>query len=51
MGTQEERNEDYRRDAIDARRRTRCECGDDLPGRCPGPENCPYASHEDEEDE
>jgi hypothetical protein len=32
------------------RRRRGCECGTDLPGRCPGPENCPYASHPDDDE-
>ena len=40
-------DEDDRREAIDQRRRhawsRHCQCGDDLPGYCPGPENCPYA--------
>lgn len=32
---------------------TRCQCGDDLPGRCPGPMNCPYSGVDepDEEDD
>jgi hypothetical protein len=40
-------DEDLRREAIDERRArsraTRCQCGDDLPGRCPGPASCPYS--------
>lgn len=28
----------------------RCECGDDLPGHCPGPAACPYASHPDDDE-
>jgi hypothetical protein len=31
-------------------RRDRCECGDDMPGRCPGPANCPMCQADDEED-
>jgi hypothetical protein len=27
--------------------RTRCLCGDDLPGTCPGPEQCPYSGVND----
>jgi len=42
-----DRDDDARREAIDERRAlsraTRCQCGDDLPGRCPGPQNCPYS--------
>ncbi len=50
----EDRDEDLRREAILERRRARkrgCECGDDLPGHCPGRDQCPYASHEEEENE
>jgi hypothetical protein len=43
------------RDAYLERKRllrlTRCQCGNDLPGRCPGPSNCPYADVEEDEDE
>jgi hypothetical protein len=28
----------------------RCECGDDLPGHCPGPAACPYASKPDDDE-
>lgn len=49
MGAEED-DEDYRREAIDERRRriraTRCVCGDDLPGVCPGPLCCPYSGVE-----
>lgn len=37
-------DDDYRRDAIDARRAkaaARCQCGDDMQGTCPGPAFCP----------
>lgn len=37
-----------------ARRRRSCQCGSDLPGHCPGPENCPYSDlniSEDDADE
>lgn len=49
-----ERDEiDY--DAWDDRRAKRaqaCQCGGDMPGRCPGPANCPMCQNEDEtEDE
>ena len=30
-------------------RRDRCECGGDMPGRCPGPRNCPMCQPDDEE--
>lgn len=33
------------------RRHDRCECGDDLPGTCPGVRNCPYSSYEAPEDD
>lgn len=33
------------------RRRDRCECGGDMPGRCPGPANCPMCQPEEEETE
>ena len=46
MGREED-DEDLRREAIDERRvrrrATRCQCGDDLPGFCTGPANCPYS--------
>lgn len=31
------------------KRPTRCQCGDDMPGQCPGPSNCPYNQPDDEE--
>lgn len=38
--------EDYR-----ARRRNRsCHCVDGVPGHCHGPDSCPYADHESDED-
>jgi hypothetical protein len=40
-------DEDLRHEAIDERRArnraTRCQCGSDLPGTCPGPTSCPYS--------
>lgn len=33
------------------KRRDRCECGGDMPGRCPGPDNCPYNEPDEDEDE
>jgi hypothetical protein len=46
--------EDARAEAAAERRRrillTRCQCGTDLPGTCPGPANCPMACGDDEED-
>ena len=29
---------------------SRCQCGPDLPGTCPGPANCPNADCDDEEE-
>jgi hypothetical protein len=47
-------DDDLRREALDERRArsraTRCQCGDDLPGRCPGPAACPYSADEEAED-
>jgi hypothetical protein len=34
-----------------ARRGRRCQCGDDLPGHCPGPRNCPYSDFNQDDDE
>lgn len=31
------------------RRIERCQCGDDLPGTCPGVAHCPYACTDDDE--
>lgn len=45
--------EEYRRDYYDdraAKRRRACQCGD-LPGYCPGPENCPMVADEEDGDE
>ena len=40
-------DDELRREDADARRARRrataCQCGDDLPGFCPGPQNCPYS--------
>lgn len=34
------------------KRPTRCQCGNpDMPGRCPGPSNCPMCQADDEETE
>ena len=45
-------DEDERRDALEARRSKRykgaCRCGTEMPGRCPGPENCPMCEEDDE---
>lgn len=47
-------DEDLRRETIDERRRkawaTHCQCGDNLPGACPGPAACPYAELVEDED-
>ncbi|MGU9981499.1 hypothetical protein ACJ4V0_15800 [Phreatobacter sp. HK31-P] len=48
-------DDDERRDAIDERRalaRSRvCQCGPDMPGRCPGPRSCPYSDYSEEAEE
>lgn len=40
-------DEELRQEAIEQRRAmrraTQCQCGNDLPGRCPGPMSCPYS--------
>ena len=41
-GDADAQREDY--EARRRRRSQRCQCGDDLPGRCPGPASCPYAA-------
>lgn len=55
MSIEREIDEDDRRDAIDARRawvrRTQCQCGNDMPGTCPGPQNCPMVGADDGEEE
>jgi len=33
------------------RRSHQCQCGDDMPGYCPGPEACPYGDFNDDESE
>lgn len=52
----EDREEDPEADDLRAeeranRRRRSCQCGDDLPGRCPGVDQCPYADHGEDEEE
>lgn len=53
MTPDREIDEDARRDEIDARRRfiqqTRCRCGGDMPGTCPGPAFCPNCDDEPED--
>jgi hypothetical protein len=39
---------DDRRDR-DWWRKDACRCGSDMPGRCPGPENCPMCEEEGED--
>lgn len=42
----EEDIDDYRREAAEDRankHRHACQCTGDMPGTCPGPENCPMA--------
>lgn len=33
------------------RRSEHCQCGDDLPGRCPGPDNCPFSDRNDDDND
>ena len=33
------------------KRSQRCQCGDELPGYCPGPANCPYSDRHDGDDD
>jgi hypothetical protein len=51
----EEDDEDYRIEAMEERRArnraTRCQCGSDLPGTCPGPISCPYSDFNQSNDE
>jgi len=48
-------DEDERREAIDERRAylraTRCRCGGDMPGHCPGPAFCPMCDDDDKEED
>ena len=49
-----EGDEDERRDAYEARHARnawRCRCPDmrDVPGHCPGPDQCPLQEHDEEE--
>lgn len=37
--------------AREARRRSRCQCGGDMPGRCPGPAFCPMCADDEVEEE
>jgi len=32
-------------------RKDACQCRGDMPGRCPGPANCPMCQDDDEDDE
>ena len=36
--------------AREAKRRQVCQCGGDMPGRCPGPDVCPMVAQEEDED-
>jgi hypothetical protein len=45
----DEYRDDGDHDPAPRRRSHACQCGDDLPGRCPGPANCPYADNGDDE--
>ena len=46
-------DDELRREAAEERHKRRmifgpCLCGGDMPGHCPGPNNCPMQEHEDE---
>ena len=46
-------DEDWRREAADARderSRNACQCFGEMPGRCPGPANCPMCETDEEMD-
>lgn len=50
----EDQMADYRREDAEEMRRLRkdaCQCGGDMPGRCPGVEACPLAYGQELEDE
>lgn len=53
----DDRHDEMRREAVAHRRALRrahvCQCGDDLPGHCPGPASCPYSdfNSNDEDDD
>ena len=32
------------------RRSHKCQCGDDLPGHCPGPVSCPYSDFNNDDE-
>ncbi|MFC7515050.1 hypothetical protein ACFQUU_08545 [Herbaspirillum sp. GCM10030257] len=36
-------------DAMPRKRRLSCQCGPDLPGTCPGVENCPHSGYGEDE--
>ena len=36
-----------RADAREDRAASRCQCGDDMPGHCPGPANCPMCADDE----
>lgn len=48
-------DEELRREAIDERRArhraSHCQCGNDLPGHCPGPASCPYSDFNQADDD
>lgn len=44
--------EEYFRDAAEERSARRgCKCGGDMPGYCPGPENCPMCGDDEMEND
>lgn len=50
----DERDDDLVREAYEQRRArlsTRCQCGWDMPGTCPGPAACPCCVHDDDDEE
>lgn len=40
---------EWLRDEPPARSYRGCQCGPDLPGRCPGPDNCPLCEEDHDE--
>lgn len=53
--TWRDEDDDARRDAIDERRamlrEMRCQCGNDMPGWCPGPRFCPHSDYNREDED
>lgn len=45
LAERDEWRHEARMEARETRRRHKCQCGDDLPGHCPGPMSCPYSDY------